>query len=69
MALVQAASPGLLAAIHTSPEFDPAYRPLISMARSLMASEPDAAAQLLHEIDEAAPSRPEARELLSQGVK
>jgi spermidine synthase len=38
----------------------------MSMAQSLMASDRAAAARLLHEIDDAAPSRSEARELLSR---
>jgi spermidine synthase len=66
LALVEAASPGLLDAIHLSAEFNPAYTPLIAMARSLMASDREAAARLLHEINDAAPSRSEARELLSR---
>jgi spermidine synthase len=65
-ALIEAASPGLLDALRLSAEFDPAYGPLIGMARSLMASDRPAAARLLHEIDDAAPSRDEARELLSR---
>jgi len=65
VALVEAASPGLLAAIRLSPEFNPAYQPLIGMARSLIASNRQAASRLLHEINDAAPSRNEARQLLS----
>jgi spermidine synthase len=65
-ALIEAASPGLLDALRLSSEFDPAYRPLIGMARSLMASDRAAAARLLHAINDAAPSRGEARELLSR---
>jgi spermidine synthase len=65
LALVEAASPGLLDAIRLSAEFNPAYHPLIGMARSLMTSDPEAAVRLLHEINDAAPSRDEARELLS----
>ena len=65
-ALIQAASSGLLDALRLSAEFDPAYGPLIGMARSLMASDRTAAARLLHEINDAAPSRGEARELLSR---
>jgi spermidine synthase len=38
---------------------------LIGMAKSLMASDRAAARRLLHDIDDAAPSRSEARELLS----
>ncbi len=66
LALIEAASPGLLDALRLSAEFDPAYGPLISMAQSLMAADRAAAARLLHEINAAAPSRREARELLSR---
>ena len=66
LALIEAASPGLLDALRLSSEFDPAYTPLIGMARSLMASDRAAAARLLHAIDDAAPSRGEAREILSR---
>ena len=65
-ALIEAASPGLLDALRLSPEFDPAYGPLIGMARSLIASDRTAAAHLLHAINDAAPSRGEAREILSR---
>jgi spermidine synthase len=65
-ALIEAASPGLLDALRLSSEFDPAYGPLIGMARSLMTSDRAAASHLLHEINDAAPSRNEARELLSR---
>ncbi|WP_456623457.1 spermidine synthase [Bradyrhizobium sp. P5_C12] len=63
-ALIEAASPGLIDALRRSSEFDPAYGPLMGMARSLISSDRAAAARLLHQIDEAAPSRGEARELL-----
>ena len=66
VALIAAASPGLLDALRLSPEFDPAYGPLIAMARSLLASDRTAAARLLHAIDAAAPSRDEAREMLAR---
>jgi spermidine synthase len=65
-ALIEAASPGLLDALRLSSEFDPAYGPLIGMARSLMTSDRAAASRLLHEINDAAPSRDEARQLLSR---
>jgi spermidine synthase len=65
-ALIAAAAPGLLAAIRSSAEFEPAYAPLMSMARSLLASDRPAAERLLLAIDEAAPSRHDARELLSR---
>ena len=66
MALVEAASPGLLDAIRASAEFDPAYQPLLGMARSLLGSDHDAAVRLLRAIEAAAPSREEARELLAR---
>jgi spermidine synthase len=65
IALVEAASPGLLDSVRLSPEFEPAYAPLISMAKALIRSDRAAAARLLHAIVEAAPSRREARDLLA----
>jgi spermidine synthase len=66
LALIEAASPGLLDALRLSAEFDPAYGPLVSMAQSLMVADRAAAARLLREINAAAPLRREARELLSR---
>jgi spermidine synthase len=63
-ALIEAASPGLIDALRLSSEFDPAYGPLMAMARLLTGSDRAAAARLLRQIDQAAPSRPEARDLL-----
>jgi spermidine synthase len=63
-ALIEAASPGLIDALRLSSEFDPAYGPLMGMAKSLIGSDRAAAAHLLRRIDQAAPSRREARELL-----
>ncbi|WP_316168317.1 MULTISPECIES: spermidine synthase [unclassified Bradyrhizobium] len=65
-ALIEAASPGLLAALRLSPEFDPAYGPLIGMARSLLGSDRVAAQHLLQAIAAAAPARSDARELLAR---
>jgi spermidine synthase len=65
-ALIEAASPGLLDALRLSAEFNPAYEPLIGMAQALLASDRTAAARLLHAIDDAAPSRDGARQLLSR---
>lgn len=65
-ALIEAATPGLLDALRLSSEFDPAYGPLIGMAQSLLVSDRAAAVRLLHEINDAAPSRGEARALLSR---
>ncbi|SEM43416.1 spermidine synthase [Bradyrhizobium sp. OK095] len=64
VALIEAASPGLIDALRRSPEFDPAYGPLMGMARSLLGSDRAAAARLLRKINEVAPSRREARDLL-----
>jgi spermidine synthase len=66
VALVAAASPGLLDTIRLSAEFEPAYQPLLAMARSLLGADRDAAEKLLSAIDAAAPSRPEARALLAR---
>ncbi|MGY3622627.1 spermine/spermidine synthase domain-containing protein [Bradyrhizobium sp. USDA 10063] len=65
-ALIEAASPGLLDALRLSPEFDPAFVPLMDMAKSLMASDREAAARLLRAISDAAPSRGEAGQLLAR---
>jgi spermidine synthase len=65
-ALIAAAAPGLLDALRISAEFDPAYAPLMSMARSLRGSDRAAAQRLLQAIDAAAPARPEARDLLAR---
>ncbi|WP_371507687.1 spermidine synthase [Bradyrhizobium sp. ORS 285] len=65
-ALIAAAAPGLIEAIRLSPEFEPAYAPLINMARSLFATDRAAAEHLLQAMDAAAPSRREAHELLSK---
>jgi len=65
-ALVEAAAPGLLETLRISPEFEPAYAPLIGMARLLSASNSQEATHLLREIDAAAPQRRIAREMLEQ---
>lgn len=65
-ALIEAASPGLLESLRLSPEFDPAYAPLIGMARSLLGSDRITAQRLLRAINTAAPMRNEARELLAR---
>lgn len=63
-ALIDAAAPGLLDALRLSPDFDPAYQPLMAMARALLDSDPAAGRSLLAGIVSAAPSREEARRLL-----
>jgi spermidine synthase len=64
-ALADAATPGLLEAVRLSPEFDPAYGPLLGMARSLLGTDRTAGAALLRALDAAAPRREEARSLLA----
>ena len=65
-ALIAAAAPGLLDSVRLSAEFEPAYAPLMSMARALLASDRRGAERLLRAIDAAAPSRREAHDLLTQ---
>lgn len=64
--LIAAAALGLLEALRISPEFDPAYAPLIGMAKSLLNSDRATAQKLLQAIDAAAPTRSEARALLAR---
>jgi spermidine synthase len=56
----------LLALLRTSPDFRPAYDPLLAMAGALAAREPAAAAQLLGELAQLQPQRPEAAQLLQR---
>jgi len=65
-ALIGAAAPGLLEVLRLDPTFDPAYAPLMSMARGLLASNPEAGARLLRDIDAAAPQRGDASDLLAR---
>jgi spermidine synthase len=65
-ALIEAAAPGLLETLRLSPEFDLAYRPLLSMAQTLAASDRPAARHLLESITAAAPGRREAEQMLRQ---
>ena len=65
-ALMAAASPGLLDALRLSADFDPAYQPLLGMARALLAANPAEGQRLLQAIVQAAPARQEARALLAQ---
>ena len=64
-ALVDAAAPGLLDVVRISPEFEPAYGPLLSMAQALAGPDRAAAVRLLRAVDAAAPGRVEARSLLA----
>ena len=54
----------LLAVLRTSPEFRPAYDPLLRMAAALGRSDPEAARQLLIELQQVQPARPEAAQAL-----
>jgi spermidine synthase len=63
--LAQVRSP-LLAVLHTSPDFRPAYDPLLRMADSLTRSDPPAARALLANLAQVQPARPEAPAALRQ---
>jgi spermidine synthase len=54
----------LLSVLHISPEFRPAYDPLLRMAAALGQTDVEAARSLLMELHEAQPSRPEAAQAL-----
>ena len=56
----------LLAALRTSPDFRPAYDPLLRLAGALARSDPDAARALLAELQQIQPARAEAGQLLVQ---
>lgn len=53
----------LLQAVRTSPDFLPAYQPLLAMAEGLYPQDPKAAWQLLKELEEANPQLPFARQM------
>jgi spermidine synthase len=54
----------LLNVLRTSPDFRPAYDPLLRMAAALSQIDRDAARSLLRELQQAQPARPEAAEAL-----
>jgi spermidine synthase len=56
----------LLSVLHTSPDFRPAYDPLLRMASALSRIDRDAARSLLGELQQAQPARPEAGEALRE---
>lgn len=56
----------LLNVLHTSPDFRPAYDPLLRMAMALSRVDRDAARTLLGELQQAQPDRPEAGEVLRE---
>ena len=56
----------LLAVLRTSPDFRPAYDPLLRMAGSLARNDPPAARALLAALTQAQPARPEAAMALRQ---
>lgn len=61
----QIAAP-LLAIVRHSPDFEPAYRPLLALARNLVRVDPAAAGRLLAELNRANPERDDARRLYAQ---
>ena len=54
----------LLEVLHISPEFRPAYDPLVRMAAALAATDGEGARSLLSELQRIQPDRPEAAQLL-----
>ncbi len=56
----------LLAVLRTSPDFRPAYDPLLRLAAALASSDAAAAGALLQELSRLQPARREAAELLAQ---
>jgi spermidine synthase len=56
----------LLNVLHTSPDFRPAYDPLLRMAMALSRIDRNAARSLLGELQQAQPDRPEAGEVLRE---
>ena len=63
--LLQYAEAPLLDAVRESPDFSPAYNPLLAAARALIPRAPEAARQLLLELNAANPERVEAGRLLA----
>lgn len=55
----------LLEVVRMSPDFDPAYRPLLAMAEHLARIDPDAGRNLVVQLIDANPARSEARRILS----
>ena len=56
----------LLDVLHTSPDFRPAYDPLLRMAVALSRIDRDAARTLLGQLQQVQPARPEAGEVLRE---
>jgi spermidine synthase len=56
----------LLDVLHASPDFRPAYDPLVRMAAALAGTDGDEARALLSELQRLQPDRPEAAQLLSE---
>ena len=56
----------LFAILRDSPDFRPAYDPLLSMAAALARTDPQGARTLLEQLDTAQPDRTDARDLLAK---
>lgn len=59
----QRLAPELVGILRTSPDFEPAYQPVLEMARQLAQAEPQAARTLLAALERASPGRTEAVQL------
>ena len=62
--MIERVAPELFAVLRISPDFDPAYLPLLAMANSLVASDPPRARKMLHELAALTPDRQQAGRLL-----
>ena len=64
--LALATAPELLEVVRISPDFDPAYKPLLAMGARLLRDDAPAARGLLTALAQAAPDRPDALSLLGR---
>lgn len=63
--VIRSLAPQLVELVRLSPDFTPAYMPVIAMARQLAVTDPASARRLLEALDSANPGRPEARQALA----
>jgi spermidine synthase len=63
--IIAEVAPQLVEVVRMSGDFEPAYMPVLAMARQLGLTDPTAARRLLEALDRANPTRPEARRLLA----
>jgi spermidine synthase len=61
--MLQQVQEPLLAIVRQSPDFEPAYNPLLAMAQQLHKKNPAAARRLLIELETANPNRQDAKRM------